>query len=222
MKKEIRLIAFNNDAIGLAVSNFYFPIIRWQTSSERTKSITSLSQKLAWIIKALHLSKIVGSNPNKKNPHYLTLSERLQSLPKGFSPKIGKAVCLFQPEGTTELYILLWKKDTIHKSQSYESSYQQWITKKIKEVWRGLAVYYKKIEDSFELKEFRPSILVLESARSTSNPKTELANDEDFLFRILLPTLRISKNEMSLKMYSDAYREQRKRGVWEYRPREEA
>jgi len=222
MKKEIRVIAFSNDAVALAVSNFYFPIVRWQTASERTKSIISTSKKLAWLIKALHLSKIIGLNPQKKNPHYLTLLERLQKIPQGFSPKLGKATCLFQPEGTTEVYIVIWEKDTIHKSQSYEDNYQAWITKKIHEVWRTVATYYKKIDDGFELEEFRPSILVLESARSTTNPEIELANDEEFLFRILLPALRISSNELSLKMYSDVYREQRKRGVWEYRPREEA
>lgn len=222
MKKEPRLITLSNDAIALATSNFFFPITKWQITSERTKSTTNISSKLAWLIKAIHLSRIIGLNPEKKNPHFLTLVERLQNLPRGYSPKITRLKCLFNPEGTDELYLLLWVKDTIHTSYSYESDYQQWIVKRIHQIWRTLQGYYKKLGNTFELEEFRPSILVLEKARLSSEPSKELATDEDFLFTKLLPALRNPTNPVSIQMYVDVYREQRRRGVWEYSPREEA
>lgn len=215
MKKEIKLIAFQNDALALAASNFFFPIYTWQTASERTKSIVNTIKKVAIAIRTKIVTQIVGLNPN---PHYLTLSERLQALPKGFSPKIERATCLFNVED--EIYVLKWHKDTIHTFITTEEGFQKWIVKKIKEIWQELAIYYGKVSDS-PLQQFRPSILILESAKSTSQPEIERANDEDFLFSVILPSLFNKNNPLSQIMYEVVCRQQVKRGVWEYRPREE-
>jgi len=218
MKKQIRLVAFQNDAMALAAANFYFPIYAWRTVSERTTSLTNMVQKIAWIVRTKNISQILGLNPKKNNPHYLTLTERLQNLPKGFSPKIDKAICVFQIAET--LYVLKWVKDTIHKSFTPELDYQNWILKQIKNAWQTLKLSYSKIKDAPPLEEFRPSILVLESVHPADNPAIELANDEKFLFETLLPTLMNENNPISQKMYDVAYRTQVKRGVWEYKPRE--
>jgi len=216
MKREIKLIAFQNDALALAASNFFFPIYKWQTASERTKSIVNTIKKVAIAIRTKIVTQIVSLNPNPQ--HYLTLSERLQALPKGFSPKIESATCLFNVED--EIYVLKWHKDTIHTSITPEEGFQKWITQKIKEVWSELAIYYGKVSDS-PLQQFRPSIFILESVRSTSQPKRERANDENFLFSILLPSLINAKNPLSKIMYEVVVRQQVKRGIWEYHPREE-
>jgi hypothetical protein len=222
--RETRVIALSNDAIALATSNFFFPIVKWQITSERTKSTSNVSAKLAWLIKAVHLSRIIGLNPEKKNPHYLTLTERLQNLPRGYSPKITRLHCIYHPEGTDELYHMIWVKDTIHTSYSFETDYQQWIINRIRQIWQTLQGYYHKLGDTtFTLEEFRPSILVLQNARSASKPEPnkDLATDEEFIYGTLLKDLRNPKNPFSLQMYDEVYREQRKRGVWEYLPKEQ-
>jgi len=220
MKKQIRLVAFQNDAMALAAANFYFPIYAWRTVSERTTSLTNMVEKLTWIVRAKNVSQILGVNPKKTNPHYLTLPERLQNLPKGFSPKIDQTICIWSIGD--ELYALKWKKDTIHKSVTPELDYQAWILRQIKDVWKALKLSYQKIEQAPTLEEFRPSILVLESIKPASNPTVDLASDETFLFQTLLPTLIQPSNSISQKMYNVVYRIQVKRGVWEYKPIEEA
>lgn len=220
MMKEVRFVAFQNDAMALAAANFPFPIYAWRTFSERTTSLTNMVEKLTWIVKAKNVSQILGLNPKKNNPHYLTLEERLQDLPKGFSPKIDQAICIF---GIGEdHYVLKWKKDTIHKSVTPELDYSKWILEKINNVWETLKISYGKVKDAPSLEEFRPSILVLESIYPANNPSLNLANDEDFLYKTFLPDLINSGNPITRKMYGVVDRIQVKRGIWEYKPREEA
>ena len=219
MKREVRVIAYSNDSFALATAGFPFALKKFITQSERTESTIGMEETETWRVISKNVRQVKGINPNKSNPHYLTIVERLQKLPRGFTPKIKQASGYFQPEGTTEIYIVIWIKDTIHTSHSFEQDYQSWILKQIRKAWKAVATYYKKFDDNFKLEEFRPSVLVLESIRSTDNPKLELANNEEFLRKSLLPALT-NQNQISPKMFDLVWREQRRRGVWEYRPRE--
>jgi len=222
-EKQIRLIALQNDALALATANFSFPICDWKTHSERTQNVSNVINKLAWIVKSININQLLGLNPKKQNPHYLTLQERLEQLPKGFSPKIDQMTCIFQP--ADELYYLKWHKDTIHTSLiTPEQEYQKWIVEKLKQVWTQLNIQYKKVEGVLALEQYRPSILVLEHIRDAKDEKIELVDNEDFIWSILLPELRgkLFSNPVAKVMYYVVNRTKVKRGVWEYQPMEEA
>jgi len=220
--KQTRFIALQNDALALATANFFFPIIDWKTHSERTQNVSNVISKVAWIVKSMNINQLLGLNPKKANPHYLTIQERLEQLPKGFSPKIDELTCIYQPHD--ELYFLKWCKDTIHTSLiTPDKEYQKWIVSALKEIWNQLNAQYKKHGGTFTLEQYRPSILVLEGIRNTKNKEIELVNDEDFIWQTLLPDLRgkLFQNPVAKAMYHIVYRTQVKRGVWEYHPTEE-
>jgi len=207
---DLFLIALTNDMKGLGMARFNFAMSKLRITSERKGSSASKVERKGWDVITRGITEVRARPVG--NPGFLTISERLQSLPKEFSPKIESIpICTFQPEGTDELYYLKWKRDTIHKSASTEKDYQNWLLSIMENVW-------SEIQEVKSGLQWTPSILVLENARSNRNPDIELAHNEDFLYRILLPYLYDQKNPLSSQMYRIVERMEVKRGLWEYRP----
>ena len=217
-KKEVRLVAFNNDAISLLVSGFDFPLARCKFSSSRTQSISVLEERSAYLVRGRGITEILSRSP--KRQVYFKLEDMLKGFPKDFSPKIENVIALYEEEG--EIFVLRWERDTIHKSLLVtDDSYQKWTLNRILEAWNIIS---KSDVNGFpNLKEFRPSILVLESIRPFSNPKLEIVDYhekeqyEDLLYRIL-SYLRSNGGHLAEVMYDVVYRIEVKRGVKEYVP----
>lgn len=207
---ELLLIALTNDMKALGMARFNFAMSKLKTTSERKSSSISKANRTGWEVKTRGITEIRAIPVG--NPGFLTISERLQSLPKEFSPKIESIpICTFQPEGTDELYYLKWERDTIHKSASTETDYQNWLLSRMEKVWCEI------LDVKSDLK-WTPSILVLRNARSSKNPDVELAHNEDFLYRVLLPYLYDQDNPLTGRIYRVVERREVKRGLWEYRP----
>ena len=160
-----------------------------------------------WILKVRNVRQLIGITPEKE---YATVQERLSGLPRGYSWKIEYARCLFEDEG--ELHMLDFVRDTVHKSFSTEAGYQDYVSRRIKEIWGMCKEYYKEFPD-INMQRFRPSILVLE--RIDGNE--ELASDIDFLINIR-SKLWLESNPISKSIYELVWRVETKRGVWEYVP----
>lgn len=217
--REVRLIAFNNDAFALLASGFNLQLGRCKLSTSRTMSLSTVSKHETWEVKARGLSQIKSKGKNSEKSRFFTLEEVLKGFPGGFSPKIKEMISLFV-EGD-EVYVLRWKRDTIHKSLVVEDDYQNWISTRIRKVWKDLLSI--DMDGRGPLEEPRPSLLVLESLRSLTKPNVELTEipDQyaytDLLLRII-SQLREQGGEMAKLMYDLVYRVEVKRGVKEYRP----
>lgn len=206
-RRHIRLITLSNDAFALAAGNFNLPIYKWNAVSESTESVSSVKRNRTWMLKVRNVSQLIGLNLEKD---YATLHERLSGLPKGYSWKIEFARCLFDDEAG-ELHFLDFYRDTIHKRWVTEPDYQDYIYEKVKKIWDVCKDYYT--EFGIEIKEFRPSILVLEQIDGSD----ELASNFDFLLSIVR-RLQSEKNPISKMMYEIVWRIETKRGTWEYVP----
>jgi len=207
--RRVRLVALTNDALGLAAANFNFPIYQWNTISQSTQSISEVLQNETWRLRIRNIRELMSINPEKI---YTTIPERLMGLPKGYSLKIEYARCLFEDQ--SELHYLDFFRDTIHKSFSTETSYQDYLIQKMEMAWSKCSEYYKDFPD-ISMQHFRPSILVLESI----DDEETLAENWDLLINIY-KMLVTEKNPISQQMYEIVWRIERKRGIWEYYPYE--
>lgn len=205
MSRTVRLVVLTNDAFGLAAGNFNFPIYSWEAVSQSTQSISSIMKDTTWQVRVRTIQELIGLNPEEV---YTTLPERLSGLPRGYSWKIAKATCLYEDEEA--IHILEFVRDTIHQSFSTEEEYQDYITRRILEVWNLCEKHYEKFKE-IDVKSRRPSLLVLEKIDGSE----ELARDRDVLIRII-SSLWSEKNPLSKKMYEIVWQEEVQRGTWEY------
>ena len=205
MSRHVRLVALTNDAFGLAAGNFTFPIYSWEAVSQSTQSVSSLMRDTTWQLRVRNISELVGLNPEDV---YTTLPNRLSGLPRGYSWKIARAVCLYEDE--EELHLLEFARDTVHASFSTEEKYQDYITKRLLHVWGLCEKHYERFKE-VDIKSRRPSLLVLEKIDGSE----ELASDLDFLLRII-SNLRSDENPLSKEMYEIVWKVERPTGAWEY------
>ena len=122
MSRQIRMVAYSNDAYALAISNFHLPIYKWKATSQSKNSVSELLKDTTWQIRVKNISELVGLKPKEV---YTTLPERLSGLPKGYTWKLEEAICLYEQE--EEVHLLRFVRDTIHKSYSTEEDYQSFI-----------------------------------------------------------------------------------------------
>jgi len=215
--REVRLVAFTNDAFALLASGFNLQLGRCKLATSRTMSLSTVRTHETWEVKARNLSQI--KSRSEKSERFFTLEEMLKGFPMGFSPKIEEMTSLYV-EGD-EIYVLRWKRETIHKSLVVvEDDYQNWISTRIRKVWKDLLSI--DMDGRGPLEEPRPSFLVLESIRSLKRPNIELTEipDQDAYIDLLLRIIsQLRKGgEMAKLMYDLVYRVEVKRGVKEYRP----
>lgn len=205
--RQLRLIVLSNDAYALAAANFNLPIYKWKAISESTESVSSIKKDRTWVLKVRNVTQLIGLNLEKD---YATVHERLTGLPRGYSWKVEFARCLFEDDAS-ELHFLDFYRDTIHKRWVTDPDYQDYVYSKVQQVWDTCQEYYDEL--GIEIKEFRPSILVLEYVDGNE----DLAADWDFLLNILRK-LQSDKNPISKMMYEIVWRVEMKRGTWEYVP----
>lgn len=205
MDRKVRLVTLTNDALGLAAGNFIFPIYEWEAVSQSTQSISSLMRDTTWQLRVRNISELVGLNPEEV---YTPLPDRLSGLPQGYSWKISNVKCLFEDEET--IHLLEFVRETVHQSFSTEERYQDYITRRLRHVWKLCEKHYEKVE-GIEIKSRRPSLLVLEKIDGSE----ELATNLDFLLTII-SNLRSDANPLSKEMYEIVWKMKKQTGAWEY------
>jgi hypothetical protein len=216
MKREVRLVAFNNDAFALLASGFPLQIAKCRLDTKRTISLSSVSERETWELKARSISQVSSKSP--EDSRFFSLEEMLKGFPIGFSPKIEKMITLYV-EGD-QVYALQWIRDTIHRAITVDEDYQTWTLDRIRSAWKALTEM--DMDGRGPLEEPRPSLLVVESIRSLANPMVELTETKDqeayvdLLIRIL--SQLYAGGEMAKLMYDLVYRVEVKRGVKEYAP----
>lgn len=213
MNRQIRFVAYTNDAFGLSAANFHFPIYSWNATSKITETVSSVmrSPKGDWEVKIRRLKELIGLSPASG---YLTLEERLSGVPRGYSWKIEECSCLFEEDDN--LRQLEFSRDTIHESFSTEDTYQSYILSMMEKVGNALEEYCKDFPE-IQMKHPKSSILVLERIDGSEDLASELDN--------LLPiyrSLSVEGNPLSKMLYDIVWRVESKRGMWEYQPFKEA
>ncbi|MEM4727907.1 MAG: hypothetical protein QXD04_06625 [Candidatus Bathyarchaeia archaeon] len=216
MAREVRLIAYSNDAFALAISGFPLPLGRCKLATTRTKSLISIGETEYFGLKSRSREEVYSRIP--PGSRYFTLEELLKGFPRGFSPKIERMTTLYT-EGN-EVYILEWVRNTIHQT-TLEKDYQRWILNQISETWRTLLA--KDMDGHGPLEVLRPSILIVESLRSYTNPSLELIKREgeegyEEYFNLSARILSYLWRCGGRGMYTLTYLVEAKRGVVEFLP----
>ncbi len=205
MPRQTKLIALTNDALGLAAANFSFSVYEMQTVSITSQSVSSVQRELGWQLRVRTMNELVALNPEEV---YLTLSARLSDLPQGYSWKISNIKCLF--EGPESLHILEFKRDTIHTRFSTSDGYQDYVSRRMQEVWELCEEHYTGVS-GIEIKSRRPSLLTLEKVDDCE----KLATNTDFLIT-LFSHLWTENNPLSKEMYELVWKTETQTGAWEY------
>lgn len=207
MTREICLVLYTNDAVLLSIAAFPFYISRWGILTNKTQIIEVKQQSRIWKLIANVGEQLQSVSPDKINPQYLTITERVKLIPKDYCPKIGKMECV-----TSTGDYLTWRREMIRTKLSAEHDYQNYVLEAINRVWDNGVKYYKDYP-GFAPEHRRPSILRLEKVDRSRNK----AQDQMTIWEIWQQIVNV--NEFSkTPICEPVYRVKSGREVWEYFP----
>lgn len=204
---ETRLVMYTNDAVLLSISAFPFYILRWNILTYRTRPIEEQQQSRVWKLVATVGEQLKSVSPDKANPHYLTIAERMKLTPQDYCPKITWMECV-TPTGDH----LKWRREMIVTRTTVDHDYQRYVLEAVNRVWENGVKYYREYP-GFTPEHRRPSILFLEEVDGSQNK----ARDRTAIWEIWQQIVGV--NDFSrTPICEPLYRVRSGREVWEYRP----
>ena len=152
-----RLILLTNDAVILALTDFPFYISRWSIDSTSLQDIVKTDEQETYILKTTIKEQLKTINPDRENPLYLTIHDRISALPEDYQPKITWLECI-TPDGD----YLKFSRETIKSKNIAERGFHSEILYYMDKLWDAAQFAYMKTK-GFNLKNKMPSCLILES-----------------------------------------------------------
>lgn len=205
MRSETRLVVFSNDAVVLSLAAFPYYIGRWSVRSLKTRDVNQVLETEAYTLR----DRMVWELCCKRREAYQSIEKRLSDIPPGFTPKVNWMECITGDAGHH-----LYARDTVHPRYSTDEGHQKVIMERIERVWNK-ALKVRTIYDGPRLKT--PSVLLLDKIGGD----TEKARDAEYLWPIY-DEIIVNGNELARTPICGVMdRDEVKRSVWEYRPREE-
>jgi len=213
MKTENRFIIYTNDAILLATARFPLYIIGWDTLSQTQKSVYVIDKEEEYTItsKITHIIK----SELKKTKHILPIDEKLFTMPPGFTPKIGRMICV-DDDGR----FLEFKRITLHPNFVLDPSHME-VIDKIEDIWnKGYSYIGDLIDEIPKAKEFLPkykrkSILQLEKV----NDNVNRAQNIEILWDLWDQIIQGGNEYAKTPICDVVERRQVSLRQWEYKPR---
>ena len=214
MKSETRFIIYTNDAMLLATARFPLYITGWDTLSQSQKSFFIIEDKeeYRFTSKITHIIK----SDLKKTKKILPIDEKLFTMPPGFTPKIGKMMCI-DDEGR----FFEFKRITLHPNFALDPSHME-VLEKIEDIWKkGYSYIGNLIDENPKAKGFLPkykrqSILQLERV----NDSVDKAKNIEILWDIWDQVIQGGNEYAKTPICDVVERTQVSLRQWEYRPRQ--
>jgi len=206
MTPEPRLIILTNDATILALSDFPYYISRWGIESESLEDIVERDEREAWILKTTLKQQLRSINPDRENPRYLTINDRLFSIPLGFKPKISWIECV-----TSDGDYLRFERETIKPKNIAEKGFHKELLERMDIIWYKADRYYEEVKGE-KLENKTPSTLILISVNGDKEKATNQNLCWHYFDQIVHGGSELAKTPICIPVW----RSQVQRNVYEY------
>lgn len=210
---ETRFMILTNDAIILSLADFPYHISKWGIDSTSLQDLVRTDERETWILRTTIKEQLKTLNPDKENPLYLTIHDRISELPQDYQPKITWLECV-TPDGD----YLKFKRETIKTKNIADKGFHSEILYYMDKIWGAAQHYYRKTK-GFTLKHKMPSCLLLEKINGSEKD----AKNQNLCFDINDQIIKGGNILAKIPICISVYRSQVKRNVYEYQviPRQE-
>lgn len=201
-----RLIVLTNDAIILSLADFPYYISKWSIDSTSLQDIVRTDEKETWKLTTTIKEQLKTINPDRDNPLYIGIHDRISELPEDYQPKITWLECV-TPDGD----YLKFKRETIKTKNVADQGFHSEILYYMDKLWNAAQFYYKKTK-GVTLKNKMPSCLILDSV----NGNADDARNENLCWGIYDQIIKGGSDLAKTPICIPVWRSRLQKNVYEY------